>query len=268
MKALPAIAAALVAAVSLEAGAVGRLADVSIVDRASGRELPVYWHEGQPYVVGKPGSEYKVTIRNRRGEDLLAVVSVDGVNVVSGQTASFDQGGYVLSPWRALDIQGWRKSLSHTASFYFTSLGDSYAARTDRPQDVGVIGVALFERARRHAAPLAIDPPYASRRKEAAEESSAQADAASPQLKRHGGAASAAPSAPLGTGHGRDETSHARYTEFERRTREPVEVIAIRYDSHANLVAMGVIPAPTYGRYRDPNPFPQAFVPDPPRYRW
>ena len=265
MKALPAIAAALLAALSLEAGAVGRLADVSIVDRSTGRALPVYWHEGQPYVVGKPGSEYKVTIRNQRGEDLLAVVSVDGVNVVSGETASPDQGGYVLSPWRALDIQGWRKSLSRTASFYFTSLGDSYAARTDRPHDVGVIGVALFERARRYTTPLQIEPGWQGREKSEAAPAAPSSDSSS-QLKRHGPPA-AAQSAPLGTGHGRDETSHARYTEFERRTRDPVEVIAIRYDSHANLVAMGVIP-PTYGR-RDPNPFPHAsFVPDPPRYRW
>ena len=260
MKALPALAAAVLAALSLEAGAVGRMVDVNIVDRTTGRELPVYWHEGQPYVVGKPGNEYSITVRNQRGDDLLAVVAVDGVNVVSGQTASPDQGGYVLSPWRSLDVQGWRKSLSHTAAFYFTSLGDSYAGRTGRPNDVGVIGVALFERAR-PPAPIAVDPPWYQKRDEAASEAPrAGADA---QLKRH---AEAAPSAPLGTGHGRTENNRARYTEFERRTREPVEVIAIRYDSHANLVAMGVIP-PAYGR-RDPNPFPQAFVPDPPRYRW
>lgn len=265
MKALPALAAAVLAALSLEAGAVGRLADVSIVDRSSGRELPVYWHEGQPYVVGKPGAEYKVTIRNQRGEDLLAVVSVDGVNVVNGQTASPDQGGYVMSPWRTLDIQGWRKSLRQTASFYFTSLGDSYAGRTGRPDDVGVIGVALFQRARHTiTTPLAIDPPHRREKSEAS--ASDNAAEASKQLKRHAPGAAAAPSAPLGTGHGREETSHARLTEFERATRHPAEVIAIRYDSRANLVAMGVIP-PTYGR-RDPNPFPQAFVPDPPRYRW
>ena len=261
MKTWSAVVAAVLAALSLEAGAVGRLADVGIVDRSTGRELPVYWHEGQPYVVGKPGAEYTITLRNQRAEDLLAVVSVDGVNVVSGQTASHDQGGYVVSSWRALDIQGWRKSLSRTASFYFTSLGDSYAGRTGRPDNVGVIGVALFERARRAPAPIAVDPPWA--RKEGAAAESAPQSGADAQLKRHG---SAAPSAPLGTGHGREENSQARYTEFERRTRDPVEVIAIRYDSHANLVAMGVIP-PAYGR-RGPNPFPQAFVPDPPHYRW
>lgn len=56
------------------------------------------------------------------GEDLFAVVSVDGVNVVSGETASVRQSGYVLDPWRGVRIRGWRKSLDEIASFYFTSL--------------------------------------------------------------------------------------------------------------------------------------------------
>ena len=44
-----------------------------------------------------------------------------------------------------MEITGWRKSLERTAAFYFTDLGDSYAARTGRPQNVGVIGVAVFQ---------------------------------------------------------------------------------------------------------------------------
>src|SRR5207249_3291834 len=113
----------------------------------------VYWHEGRAYVVGKPGNEYQVSLRNRLQEDLLAVVSVDGVNVVTGQTANPSQSGYVLAPRGGMDIQGWRRSLSQTAAFYFTSLPDSYAARTGRPEDVGVIGIALFRK--RQPAPRA-----------------------------------------------------------------------------------------------------------------
>jgi hypothetical protein len=97
---------------------------------AEGKPLQVYWHEGRAYVVGKPpGNEYRVTRRNRMREDLLAVVSVDGVNVITGQSADPSQSGYVLSPRSGMDIEGWRRSLSQTAAFYFTSLPDSYAAR-------------------------------------------------------------------------------------------------------------------------------------------
>jgi hypothetical protein len=65
----------------------------------------------------------------------------------------------------------------------------------------------------------------------------------------------------LGTGHGQREESPAEYAAFERATAEPEEVVTIYYDSHANLVARGVIK----GEPWNPNPFPAQFVPDPPR---
>ena len=257
-----AAAAALMFA-ALGAHAVGRLADLAITDRTTGRTLPVYWHDGQAYVAGAPGHEYAVTVRNRRGEDLLAVVSVDGVNVLSGETASTAQGGYVVGARDRLDIKGWRKSLGETASFYFTALGDSYAARTDRPNDVGVIGVALFERARPVPPPVADASPYSgnldSLRERASSGSGPSAKAMpAPQASM---AAPPAPGEPLGTGHGRREESRVRYVEFDRATRDPVETLSIRYDSYPNLVAMGVIAS--YGQRREPQPFPSGFVPDP-----
>src|SRR4029079_12713714 len=143
-KPLKLLCAALLAACSNHAAAVGGLADVTLYDRSDGRQLPVYWHEGRAYVVGKPGNEYAVRIRNRQREDVLGVISVDGVNVITGETAMAAQSGYVLAPYRQFDISGWRKNMSSTAAFYFTALPDSYAARTGRPDNVGVIGVAVF----------------------------------------------------------------------------------------------------------------------------
>ncbi len=113
-------------------------------DRSSGMMLPLYRHEGRLYVAGEPHHEYELRIRNYSGGRLLAVGSVDGVNVLSGETASPEQGGYVLDAYGSVSIAGWRKSLQRIAAFYFTALPDSYAARTGRPDDVGVIGVALF----------------------------------------------------------------------------------------------------------------------------
>ena len=84
MKALQAVAAVALALASLAAQAVGQRADVSIYDALSAH-LAVYWHEGRAYVVGRPGNEYQVIVRNRVGEDLLAVVSVDGLNVMNGR---------------------------------------------------------------------------------------------------------------------------------------------------------------------------------------
>jgi hypothetical protein len=225
-----AIAVALLAAG--QALAHGGLADVSVYDRTEGRRLPVYWHDGRAYVAGKPGAEYRIALRNRLGEDLLAVVSVDGVNVVTGETAHPSQSGYVLSPRGKMQIQGWRRSLSQTAAFYFTALPDSYAARTGRPDNVGVIGVALFRR----KAPA----PTAPIAREGAADAERRAEA------------------QMGTGHGRHETSYAYHTSFERATSAPVQVITLHYDSRANLLARGIIRDPV----TQPRPFP-GFVPDP-----
>ena len=254
MKPLHALAAVL-AALAFDAHAVGRLADLAIVDRSTHRELPVYWHEGRAYVVGKPGSEYRVVVRSRSGADLLAVVSVDGVNVMSGETAAPGQSGYVLTAWNRVDIRGWRKSMEEVAAFYFTTLGDSYAARTDRPDNVGVIGAAIFERKREAPPPVAAAPSYNRSREMKSEASDAMRSA--PESAMQG----PAPAAPLGTGHGRREDSPVRWVSFERASDAPAETIAIYYDSYRNLVARGILRSPLLPH--DPQPFPSTFVPDP-----
>src|SRR6476661_4880358 len=119
-------------------------AAVEIYDRSEGRVLPSYMYQGRRYVVGKPGNEYSIRVRNQSSGRVLTVMSVDGINAISGDTASTAQTGYVLSPYESADIAGWRKSMSSTAAFYFTTLPDSYAARTGRPDNVGVIGIAVF----------------------------------------------------------------------------------------------------------------------------
>jgi hypothetical protein len=274
MKPFTVLCAAALAALSTQAAAVGRLADVTVFDRAEGRQLPIHWHEGRAYIVGKPGNEYALRVRNRGGDEVLAVISVDGVNVVSGETAMPQQSGYVLPAWRPLELNGWRKDLSRTAAFYFTPLPDSYAARTGRPDNVGVIGVALFRKKASPAeisriAPLPAPAPFS--RSDAANESrdSAGAPASEPaqaqgqaRAEAQDSARAPAPAAKLGTGHGRSETSHARYVGFERASSDPAEVVTIYYDSHRNLVARGVIREPRPLPHLHPHPFP-GFVPDP-----
>jgi hypothetical protein len=265
MKPLRTLALATLVALSFSAHAVGSLATVTVFDRAAQRELPVYWHEGRAYVVGKPGNEYQVTVRNRAGEDLLAVVSVDGVNVLSGETASPRQGGYVVTGGDRLAIRGWRKSMDEIASFYFTSLGDSYAARTGRPDNVGVIGVALFKRKPQYDA-----QPYSNAAPESFGDSrqkdSGASRAQAPGIRGYSSedrapSVSRAPAAPLGTGHGERENSPMRWTQFERSSYDPVEMVTIHYDSYRNLAALGVLHSPVA---RDPRPFP-GFAADPPR---
>jgi len=120
-------------AASGEALAVGQLADVRVIDRNGWVPLTTYFYRGEYWVAGKPGTIYAIEIRNRLNERVLAVTSVDGVNVISGATANWDQPGYVFDPEQRCEITGWRKSDSKVAVFTFTSLPNSYAARTGRP---------------------------------------------------------------------------------------------------------------------------------------
>ena len=249
--------AAVLAAAALPAHAGWRDSpiDVRVLDRNSGAQLPLYHHRGRHYVEGRPGRAYDIQLRNRSADRWLAVTSVDGVNVVTGETASVDQAGYVLSPYGSTRIDGWRKSLSQVAAFTFTALPDSYAARTGRPHDVGVIGVAMFREKR---APCCRGLPRPESRK------SAPAPMAEGESRRSMDADSASPQERLGTGHGPRHGSSAQHTQFERVSDRPDQVIELYYDSRENLIAQGVIPRPHYGWAPSPNPFPaSSFVPDP-----
>jgi hypothetical protein len=257
----------------------GSLVDLAVVDRDTGETLRTYAHHGKIYVAGMPGHRYSVRMNNRTSGRVLTVLSVDGVNAITGQTANPNQSGYVLSPWESAEIAGWRKSDDEIAQFNFTALPDSYAARTGRPANVGVIGVAVFtereypirkrddEIARSEPAPPApMNEGLAGR---GAQDSAAAgamqpaAPASERQMEKDSKARAFGKSEErLGTGHGAREYSHIDTTTFERATSWPTEQVSIYYDSYRNLVAQGIIARPI--ARQDPQPFPNGFVPDPP----
>jgi hypothetical protein len=266
---LKATLACAAAAFSLTAQAVGHLADVAVIDRDSGNVLETHYFKGEYWVAGTPGARYAIAIRNRLGERILAVTAVDGVNVLSGDTAAWSQTGYVFWPKGSYEISGWRKSDSEVAAFLFTAAPNAYATRTGRPRNLGIIGVALFRERTPEPSPLF--------RGLADSEDIASAgapSAAAGQAGTLGGTArnSVPVNKPeqLGTGHGARERSVVEQTDFERLSDQPDELIRIRYDSLANLIAMGVIRRSQPG-WAEPDPFPDSplarYVPDPPGYR-
>lgn len=245
--------------------AVPPLLDLQLVDRDSGSVLAQYASGGRRYSPGTPGSRYAIRLSNRTGERVLVVLSVDGVNAITGDTAGVGQTGYVLGPWETSEIAGWRKSDDRIAAFEFTSLGDSYAARTGRPANVGVVGAAVFREVVPppvvSAAP--VDPlvsPSPAPTWLAPQPRSPAADAAAP-------AAESSARAKLGTGHGAAEWSPIARTDFRRRTPRPEQVLELLYDSQANLIAAGIMPRAVAVV---PRAFPDSrigYVPDPPA-RW
>ncbi len=263
------------------------LADVQLIDRDSGERLPIYTHQGEYWVAGRPGANYAVDIRNRSSGRILAVISVDGVNALTGKTAAAKpDDGYVLNAYQQWAITGWRKSSSEVAAFYFAENSDSYASRTGRPSEVGVIGVALFREKTAPPSPTAqVTPapaplPRTARRSPSHESAGAAQDMAAPSAPVSAEASSAKSTAAnttasaskdtapsLGTGHGAREASHTTTTQFDSASQAPAQIMRIRYDSFDKLVALGVIPRPQ--PVHSPNPFPasaRSYVPDPPRY--
>ena len=256
----------------------GSLLDLAVVDRDTGETLKTYRDHGKLYVAGTPGHRYSVRLTNRTGGRVMTVLSVDGVNAVTGETANANQSGYVLDAWESTEIAGWRKSNDEIAQFNFTALPDSYAARTGRPANVGVIGVAVFtervpawrerERDDEIARAEPVPPSSVGSLDQRAQESGgaaapmqtpAPAKDAQPTEKAR---ALAKSEERLGTGHGAREYSHVDNTTFDRASRWPAEQLSIFYDSYRNLVAQGIIERPI--ARRDPQPFPNGFVPDPP----
>lgn len=242
------------------------LVDLAVVDRDSGQWLPPTPHRGRDWIAGAPGHRYSVQLSNTTGERVLVVLSVDGVNAVTGQTAHPSQAGYVLEPWQSTQIHGWRKSMDDVAQFVFTDLPDSYAARTGRPDHVGVIGIAVFTEAR--PVPHYDSPAPIAGHGGVARESATRGKASAPPAAESHAADAMATQQGLGTGHGGREWSPVGRTGFVRATRAPAQVRELRYDDPAGLVARGIWPRrPDWHRRHDaPRAFPGGFVADPPPY--
>ena len=272
-------------AAGARAWAVRSPVDLQIVDRETGRVLPVWRHDGRMFVAGRTGARYGLRVANHTGRRVLVVMSVDGVNVLTGETAGWNQRGYIFDPGASYDVTGWRKSATEVAAFTFAALSQSYAARTGRPTDVGVIGIAVFDEKIEPPPPPPPPPPpepeasaFGPSRGAPADEARQAAPAPAPPagastvteevVTAARKANAAARDERLGTAHGAREWSEVRIEPFERATPYPQFTREIEYDSYAHLVAAGVIPA--YGEARPhPRPFPQSpdsgpYVPDPP----
>ena len=261
--------------VTTSARAVGARIDVQIVDRDSGETLTPILHDGAWWIAGRPGARYAVLLNNAGAGRRLGVVSVDGINAITGDVADWKQTGYVIADRETTEVDGWRKNPDEVAAFTFTALADSYAAQTGRPADIGVIGVAVFDEKRprpivrrlvehRNAAeeasggasltePSAVLPSSPSPKSRSSSPPIAEADRAVDDAAR------------LGTGHGAIEKSSIRFVDFERARPQPDEIVTIHYDRRERLIAMGILaarPQPARAFPAD-DPVPH-FVPDPP----
>ena len=277
-------------------------------DRAGGYEVevlidgnvaPTYAHDGETYVMGQLGARYTLRVHNYSARRIEAVVSVDGRDVIDGKPAELrNKRGYLVPAYGTVDIDGWRISRAEAAAFRFSSVPDSYAARTGSAREVGVIGVAVFPERYvqppiRRPPPIypryyndqdstpsdsygdlgggrnksggAAEPPAPSNapapRSEApmAEESSRSYDRA-PEKK------SARGRSGLGTEFGEAVSSPTYEVEFVRANpSRPAVILGLRYNDRDGLIAMGIdVDGPDYAYWREQelrrtaDPFPAA----------
>ncbi len=125
--------------------AAGGLVEWGISSR--GGMLPTFkdYSTNRRFVTGTQGANYRVNIKNRHHSPLEIVTSVDGLDVMDGRPASYAKRGYIVDPGKTLTIEGFRNSQNSIARFQFSSISDSYSARTGSDtRNVGVIGIAVF----------------------------------------------------------------------------------------------------------------------------
>jgi hypothetical protein len=133
---------------------------LSVVDE-NGLPLPAMSLGGHIYVVGENGRRYSIVLTNLTDRRYEAVLSVDGLDVLDGKSASVHKRGYLIAPYATLTVEGFRKSYEEVAAFRFGSVSSSYAARSGSDRNVGVIGYAFFSE---RGATLPADDEIALRR--------------------------------------------------------------------------------------------------------
>ncbi len=226
---------------------------------SDGRSLPFYPASATPdqkrvYAEAVKGGEYAIWIRNLLPRRVGVVVAVDGRNIISGKKSWLknQERMYILEPHESCEYRGWRTGSDRVNRFYFTDVGDSYAAAFGDRSALGIVAVAVYPELPRQE-PL---PPAADLSREQAG-SAAQA----PKAEKAAPAGRAMESA--GTGFGREEHSPIRVVAFEPEAK-PVETVLIKYEWRPTLCRMGIVscekPRTPPNRLWD-----EGFAPPPPR---
>lgn len=128
----------------------------------NGKPIKEYYHKDKFYIEAKEGSEYTIKIKNHNYKKIMAVLSVDGIEVLKGGIASDADSGYIINPFSSIEIKGYRIDENNIATFKFTDGKTSYATVVEQEFDDakleevkkeniaparnnGVIGVRIWE---------------------------------------------------------------------------------------------------------------------------
>jgi len=235
----------------------------------AGIVLPVYTSF---VLVPETLGEYALRVRSDFSRDILVVLSVDGLDVMSGKPADYrSDGGYVLHPHEVLDVPGWRRDDGHVAAFSFREAGGSYSAQMGHgTSNVGIVGCAAFQSVCAHQTPrrqvkksTSWFPPWDDMQiLGSAGFSGGHSSSMGPPQK-----ASYDRGSLVGTEYGRETEHQVRTVSFRKASEEPDQIVTLRYATRSWLAAQGIAVPPAFdllfGSGR-PQAFPGVSCPPPP----
>jgi hypothetical protein len=229
----------------------GPLVSVSVeVDGEPASLYPAPDGSDRFYLEAREGRRYSLSLANQSGQRVGVVLTVDGLNVISGTRDEGRGRMYVLDPWQRTSIRGWRSSLQDVREFTFVDERASYAARSGKAnRKMGWIELAVYRerdavdfQATRPPAPTWNEPLEGedeaaadSPRREKAQRSDRSIEAPAPS------AASGAERSYPGTGWGRRTHDPVVLVDFQPEA-QASQTLTLRYEYRPALVALGVFP--------------------------
>ena len=237
--------------------------DVSVDILVNGNSTAKYYKDGKVYVEAKDGSEYEILIKNNGFNKVLAVSSVDGLNVLNGEPSGEVDSGYIINGYNSYRIKGFRYSDEKVGAFKFSKKENSYASSksVELTINCGVIGVRIYNEnvnytltANSTNSPTWISATYGT----------CIDDVTGPDLNSvfrastGGDSNTKSLSFDMGSTWGQSKESKVTSSDFDRgNVFRPFDIY---YASRASLVEMGVIQA-SKPQVSFPNSFPKYATP-------
>ena len=108
-------------------------------------------HQGDTFLPVAEGDVFTIRVQNTTRENVVAIVSVDGRSVMTGDEASHNDSGYLVRAGRSTVIEGYRRGMHKVKEFkvgrdYEESYGEK---RSGSDLNDGVIGVAIIPEQKR-----------------------------------------------------------------------------------------------------------------------
>lgn len=247
------------------------------------RPADEYYHQGQVWIEGREGSNYTLRFTNRSPNRVLAIFSVDGLDVLKGKPAGHLSEGYVVNANSTIDIPGWKLNNNTAAEFFFSRSKSSYVSKIGgNVNNTGVIGAMVFREAvqptlsfYQQPYTFAPTPTWTSGGMTTSTGYVSSTSAADLNNMLIGGnvvgansirtlgalpqnaVQSSFTSQEVGTGFGQATDWNTVNTTFVRENATvPNAIMAIYYDSARNLQRMGIVLKSRYNNTGSNNPFP------------